>query len=134
MGNPAQMSGAGADQGDAQGSPQGGGMAIILALQADGSIQVFVQGDGDDPAADSGGPAAAGQDGGGGGGDGDGGQAQVFDNIDDALAAVKQIAQQALGEEPGADASDGNAPLAPADAKSLWNKLAAKKDAQRGAM
>ncbi|MFI4940296.1 MAG: hypothetical protein ACHP7O_08160, partial [Burkholderiales bacterium] len=57
------------------------------------------------------------------------------DNIDDALELASQLYSEQMQQEGGGQSEngDGDAPMAPADAKSLWNRLAAKKDAQRNA-
>lgn len=121
-------------QGSGGGDGQDGGFAIILAFQQDGSIQVMAQGGSD----------------GSGGGDGSQGgqdQPQVVDNLQDALQAVEQLAQDngygddsgsggmgaydGSGGSDGGPGADGNAELAPDDAQSAWNQMAAQSDKRR---
>ena len=130
------MGGQGSGGADGQGNGQDSGFAIILAFQQDGSIQVMSQGG----------------DGGSGGGDGSQGgqdQPQVVDNLQDALQAVEQLAQDngygddsgggmgaggaygASGGNDGGPGADGNAELAPDDAQSAWNQMAAQSDKRR---
>jgi hypothetical protein len=133
----------------------GEGFVICLACQDDGSIQVLLQnagqpadgGDsGGESGSDSGGDVggagpAGGSAAGGNSGSVQAGDGETVDNIDDALDLAKQLYAQQMQQESGdsgdsggaGDDGDGDEPMAPADAKSLWNRLAAKKDAQRNA-
>ena len=97
------------------------GIVVYMAVQQDGSIQVGMQGAPDDSNAP---PSPDGSD--------SGDQTQTFTDPDEALQAAGQLLQQAMG---GADDSgpqgDGNAELAPADAKAAWSQMAAQKDKKR---
>lgn len=130
----APIGGAAPAQGDDDSGGEGG-FVIVLAFQADGSIQIAEQG-------------AAGDDGGGGS---DGGGNITVDSLDEAFQAVAQIAEQSGyqdggdGDESGGNsgvgagassgatpAASGDEPLSPGEGKALWNKLAAKRDRSRG--
>ncbi|HEX7642992.1 MAG TPA: hypothetical protein VF472_12365 [Burkholderiaceae bacterium] len=123
--DPAMGSSSDPDSGSDSGQDQGGGFAIILAFQQDGSIQVVPQG---------------GDSGQGDGSSDEQGQPQVVDSLQDAFQVVEQLAQENgyAGQDDGGsagnggdDGGDGNAELDPDDAQSAWNQLAAKSDKRR---
>jgi hypothetical protein len=121
--SPAPLSGAAPSQAGAappDPSQDGGGFVVCVAAQADGSFQVYAQDSDQDPTDQS-----------QGGEGGDGSQVQTADNVDDALAIAKQLIEQESGGSDDDSGQDGNAPLSPTDASSVWNQMAAKKDKSR---
>ena len=113
--DPSAMSGDGSSDDESSGSQ---GTTVCITAMPDGTFSVQIQESGDDgdegPGDNSDGP-------------------QTADSLDEALQIAGQMLTDEMNEDSGESdsGSDGDAPMSPANAKSAWNAMAAKRDKSR---